>query len=1127
MEGERRTVTVLFADTVGSTTMEELLDPELTFRIMQGAAGCMAEAVHRYEGFVTQFRGDGIMALFGAPIAHENAAHRAVAAALAMQRRLIEYAEGVEREHGAALGFRVGLNTGLVVVGAISDNLSMDYTAMGDTVNLAARMEQVAEPGTVYISENTYRAVHDYVDCEPLGAVAVKGKSEPVVAYRAVREKGIHSRLDVSAAHGLTQFVGRADELGRLRELTEQIQAGFGRVLFLSGEAGVGKSRLLLEFRRSLGDDVSWLEGRCLPKGEGTSEPIAEIVRGALGIGDCDDEATILARIEDGTEGWPEQSRATAPYLKYLLGVRSGEGTTGAVVPAERATRIREGLIALLVEESARKPMVVVIEDLHWVDELTNNMLLGLLRTVATVPVLMVLTHRPGTERAVGRKVSVIDAASVFHGDILDKATFFQRVDLGPLSEEESAAFATCALGPGLPDDLQKLIAKKAEGNPFFVEEVARSLIESGMVERAAGACVIRGSLEDLRIPDTVEEVILARIDSLKREPRETVQLASVIGREFARALLACIADPQARLDAALSVLEELEFIYETAFVPEVSYAFKHAITGEVAYSTLLHERRKALHRIVAISMEELYADRLPEHYGMLAHHYLEGEVWEKALQYLELAGDQSLALFANQPAVEFYSKALAVCERLGNPDLRRIASLLQKSVDAHFNLRHYQETLDDLARWRDVAVTLHDADMEGHILVNRGSCEGWHQTHDSAVTTLEEALAFAEEHDLAPVRLRALSILVLAYYDCQRMDDVRRTLDSAIELAETVQPIGASAITQTARGVTMVPPSAVAAMRLTLGLNGGSVLTWTGQFDRALALLDRYGDAIASLPNIFARLNAHFVSALALGGKGDYDGALAILNNAVTTCDRFGEHFFYARMLNTIGWIHGDLQDFDGAIYWNQRSLLSARGWNPAAPDVECNALANLADNFIALGRLEDAEDCLRQVAAMVEKRVAKDCMQLWRYTLHHYASFADLWLARGDSERALAAATECLVLADGTESAKYIVRARRARGLGFLAQGKLAEAEEEVSAALTLAVEVGNPPQLWRTHEALGELRRAEGRPDDARQAYENALEVIESVGARLKDTRLRESLLRSEHVKRISAATARTPA
>lgn len=1121
LQGERRTVTVLFADAVGSTPMEEQLDPEQTFGIMHGAVACMAEAVHHCEGIVTQFRGDGIMALFGAPIAHENAAHRAVAAALVMQRRLVEYAEGVEREYGAVLRFRVGLNTGLVVVGAISDDLSMDYTAMGDTVNLASRMEQVAEPGAVFLAESTYRAVRDYVECEPLGTVEVKGKSDPVVAYRAVRDKGNRSRLEVAASRGLTPFVGRTEELSRLRELTKQVQAGTGRVLFLSGEAGVGKSRLLLEWRRSLSDDVTWLEGRCLPYGAGASEPIVQIVRGAFGISDCDDEAAVLARIESATAGWSEQSRESAPYLKYLLGITAGQGMVGTVVPAERASRIRQGLIALLAEESARKPIVVVIEDLHWVDELTNSMLLGLLRTVSALPVLMVLTHRPGTQRAIGRKVSVLEAASLFPGYILDESAFFQRVVLSPLSEEESAAFATSVLGPSLPDDLQKLIASKAEGNPFFVEEVGRSLLESGLLEHVAGACVMRGSVEQLRIPDSVEEVILARIDSLDREPRETVQLASVIGREFARPLLERVTDHRARLDAALSELEELEFIYETAYVPEVSYAFRHAITGEVAYSTLLQERRKALHRIVAASMEELYADRLPEHYEMLAHHSLEGETWEKALDYLEMAGDRSFAVFANQPAVDFYSKALAVCERSGDSKLRRIASLLQKCTDAHFNLRHYEATLDDIARWRDVAVKLHDVAMEGHVLVNRGSCEGWHQTHDSAVTTLEGVLTFAEEHDLAAVRLRALSILILAYYDCQRMDDVRSALDSAIELAATVQPIGASAMTQTARGVTMVPPGTLAAMRFTLGLNGGSVLSWTAQFDDALAFLDRYGEASASLPNIFARLNFYFVKALALGGKGDYDGALALLNNAVSTCDRFGEHFFYARMLNTIGWIHGELQDFEGAIDWNERSLQAARGWNPPAPDVEGNALANLADEYIALGRLDEAGNCLGQIATMVEKKVPKDCMQLWRYTLHHYASFAELWLARGDSGRALAAADECLALAEKTESRKYIVRARRARGFALLALSRLAEAEDEICAAVQLAHDVGNPPQLWRTYAALGEVRRAQGRTDEARRANEDALAVIESVAARLTDTHLRDTFLNSQHVLGIRAA------
>jgi class 3 adenylate cyclase/tetratricopeptide (TPR) repeat protein len=1134
LQGERRTVTVLFADAVGSTAMEEKLDPEQTFRLMQGAVACMADAVHHCEGIITQFRGDGIMALFGAPIAHENAAHRAVAAALAMQQRLDEYAGDVEREHGVVLRFRVGLNTGLVVVGAISDNLSMDYTAMGDTVNLASRMEQLADPGAVFLSDSTYQAVRDYVECEPMGALEVKGKSEPVVAYRAVREMATRSRLEVAASRGLTPFVGRHEELAQLRHSIEHVKQGAGQVVFLSGEAGIGKSRLLLELRRSLGDDVAWLEGRCLPHGAGSSHPIVDVAKGAFGIGDCDDEASIVARLDGATSGWSEESRATVPYLKYALGVPPGDQRVGTVMPQERRNRIEEAVRALLIEESARRPLVVVIEDLHWVDEGTNSTLFGLLSAVASAPVLMILTHRPHTPPAAGMRINVLEAESVLPAHDLGNLSFYQRLVLDQLSTDECASLAASALGAALPQDLRQLIIGKAEGNPFFVEEVTRSLLESGVLQRTNGSYALREGRE-VSIPDTIQEVLLARIDRLEQQPRETVQLASVIGREFSRPLLARISDPQTRLDAALAELQELEFIYEAAYVPEFSYAFKHALSGEVAYSTLLRERRRNLHRTVATSMEELYADRLPEHYEMLAHHYLEGEVWEKALDYLEKAGDRAFALYANEPAIDFYTKALAVCERFGDAELRHIAILLQKRGTAHFNLRHYVECLEGNARLHATSARLGDVLMEGTTLVTRGIMELWHETYEGGLAILENALALANEKDLDPVRLLAFTNLTMAYYDCYRMDDARRALESAMELAERVQPASPAVSSQSILGVkldpgqktTILPLGNVLLLRNGLAVNGGHFLVLGGRFDDALALLDRHGDANAALPNIFFQLHFHFLQALALGGKGQYERALALLNEVIATCERLGEHFFQGRMMNTLGWIYGDLQDFDRAIEWNERSLQAARGWSPRQPDVEANALANLADNFIALGRLDEAEERLREIAKMVEEKVPKDCMISWRHTLRDYATFADLWLARGDSERALSAAEQCLALAEKTESRKYIIRAHRVRGQALMAQGKLAEADEDISSALPLAVEVGNPPQLWRTHVALGELRRAQGRPGDARHAYENALSVIESVAAGLTGTHLRDTFLRSEHVRGIKAAAEVAPA
>ncbi len=1123
LNGERRTVTVLFADAVGSTPMEEKLDPEQTYRIIQGAVGVMMDCVHHCEGTITQFRGDGVMALFGAPIAHENAAHRGVAAALNMQRRLQDYAVDIDKEHDVDLRFRVGLNTGLVVVGTISDDLSMDYTAMGDTVNLAARMEASAHPGTVLISENTYEAVKDYVDCESLGPILVKGKSQPVPVYRALREKGIRSRLEVSATRGLTPFVGRSEDLARLQQSIERVKQGAGQVLYVSGEAGIGKSRLLLECRRSLSEDVTWLEGRCQPYGAAPAQPIADIVRGVFDIGDCDDERSVLDRLEAQTAGWSEERLASLPFLRYLLGVAPGHPRVAMVVPAERASRVRESVRTLLGEESSRHPLVVVVEDLHWLDENTNSVLLGLLPLVAAAPVLLVLTHRPGPPPMFFRS-NILEAERALPARALGSPDFYQRLALDQLAGDEASALAARVLGAPVPAELQRLIAEKADGNPLFVEEIARSLLDSGMLERRNGNYALHERPEHVRIPDSLEEIILARIDRLHLEPRQTVQVASVIGREFSRPLLERVADPQAGLDAALSELEDLDFIYEAAYTPESAYAFKHAVTGEVAYSTLLRERRKLLHQTIAESMEALYVDHLPEHYEMLARHYHESEVWPKALEYLEKAGDKAFSIFGNTPAVDFYSKALAVCERMGDSALPRMASLLQKRADANFNLRRYQETLDDNSRWRALAVRLNDVAMEGLTLVNRGSCEHMHQTFESGLSVLEDALAFANEHNLGFVRLRALTTLVLAYYDCHRMSDARRALQSAIELADTVQPSDSAAVRETARSVTMVPPGTIAPMRFMLGLNGGMFLSWAGQYDEALALLDRYSEAAGSLPNIYARFNFFFTEGLALAGKGDYERALALLGETVVSCERLGEHFFQSRILNTIGWIHADLQDFERAIYWNERSLETARGWNPPAPDVEGNALVNLADAFIALGRLDEAEERLRQVAKMVEEKVPKDCMQQWRYTLHHFASFAELWLARGEWERAATAADECLELAQKTESAKYVARALRARGLAQLGQGNLAEAETEIDGSLAVARNVANPPQFWLTLEALGKVRAAQDRPTEARQAYAEAVAVIDGVAAGLSDARLRQSFLNSDHIRGIRAAAGR---
>ncbi|MCH7578565.1 MAG: AAA family ATPase, partial [Chloroflexi bacterium] len=371
LEGERRTVTALFADAIGFTPISERLDEEEVYDLMQGCLSRMMDAVHRYEGTVTQFRGDGVMALFGAPIAHEDAARRAVAAALEMQKSLDEYATEIKQRHPIGCRFRVGLNTGPVVVGKISDTLDMDYTALGDTVNLAARMEALAEPGTVYLSEDTYRAVQDYFECEPLGALTVKGKAGPVMAYRALRETAVRTRFEAAAERGLTPFVGRDQEQTVLRGYLEQAKRGQGQVVSVSGEAGIGKSRLLLEFRRStLDEGVTWLEGHCSAIGKSVPYlPVIDILKRDFDVEEGDNDAAIIGKVDEGTDGWDKAARATIPYLKYLLNVDPGDAAVTAMDPMERRAGIFDGLRALLVQESRRRPLVMIVEDLHWIDE--------------------------------------------------------------------------------------------------------------------------------------------------------------------------------------------------------------------------------------------------------------------------------------------------------------------------------------------------------------------------------------------------------------------------------------------------------------------------------------------------------------------------------------------------------------------------------------------------------------------------------------------------------------------------------------------------------------------------------------------------------------------------------------
>ncbi len=1075
-EGERRTVTVVFVDAVASTALAERLDEEDVCYLMEGAIARMMEAVHRYEGAVTQFVGDGIIALFGAPRAHEDSARRAVSAALDMREALEAYGEEAQRQYGDSLVFRIGMNTGPVVVSSISDDLEMDLTAIGDTINLAARMQHEADAGEILVSERTWLVVQDYFDFQDAGLQEVKGHAAPVRAYRPLRSRPVRTRIEAAAERGLTRFVGREHELSVLGGYLGEVVRGEGQVVFVAGEAGMGKTRLLLEFRHSVGEEVGWLEGHCISYGRAIPYlPIREIVRQSFGVEESDDEAHLLRRVEERTSAWDERAEALVPYLKYLLNVDPGTAVV-RMDPRERQAGIFDALRTLLLLESRQRPLVVLVEDLHWVDDKTEQALGALIDVVAGAQVLLVLTYRPG------------------HSPSLGERTYFSRLTLGRLPQEETASMAQALLGAeALPAELVALVNTKAEGNPFYTEEVTKSLLESGVLHRRDGSFELARPVEELRLPTTIQEVILSRIDRLQGAAREALQLGSVIGREFTGRLLARISNLDSKLDEALNELKRLDLVYQKGYFPEHSYMFKHALTHDVAYSTLLRERRRGVHRRVGAAIEELYPDRLAEQVETLAHHYSEGEAWDKALDYLVKAGDKAAGAYANKEALDYYQRALDVCDRLG--ETRTTAAVAERRGHVNLTIGDVGASVEDFERMRDAATQFGDRRLEGRALALRGLVEHYAHDFESCEETLRAALAIGDE-SFDDVRLLASVMLFELLMVLNRHFEAEAFARAAAELVEEVDEPYARALWS------------MMALRP----------HWAGHFDKALAHLERWRWAAEASGSATVVLGNDWVEGLVRGARGDYGGALALVHRVVQEAERIGEVLFWARAVNTLGWVYGELQDHERALEWSRRGVEVALRIEAPNYEIEGNARLNLGDALMALGRLDEAEEQYAAVERVARDPAPPDRYMLWRYSQHLFHSYGELWLARGDTDKALAYADECLALAIQSDSRKNIVKGRRLRGEALLAQGRLADVEQELATALGVTQQVGNPPQLWKTYAALARLRLALGQTDEARDAYRKALAVIEGVAAGLQDEKLATILLDSQQTQAI---------
>jgi ABC-type oligopeptide transport system substrate-binding subunit/class 3 adenylate cyclase/tetratricopeptide (TPR) repeat protein len=666
IEGERKPVTILFTDIVGSTSYAEKLDPEEWREIVSGAHQRVSEAVYRYEGTIAQLLGDGVLAFFGAPITHEDDPIRAVRAALDIQRSIGEYSRQLE---GYINNFqmRIGINTGIVIVGSMGSDMHMEYTAIGDAVNLAARLQSAAEPGHVLISEATERMVKAAFDLKTLGEITVKGKAAPVRVSEVVEPKGTPS--SGRGIEGLfSPLVGRDQELLTLRAALDRLVAGHGQVVAILGEAGIGKSRLAEDVRSELsGTKLHWLEGRALSYGQTLSFwSINQLIKNDLGLSDADPEAKIkVALRRRGNALFGDRTADLLPYLAHLTGVSLDDESAQRVQQLDGETLKRQILWAIaeyFQRVAQERPTVLVFEDLHWADPSTLDALEKLLTLSDRAPLLLLLLAR--IERDHGSWQIKVKAET-------DYAHRYTEIDLKPLSSEASNDLVNHLLEVAhLPDGTRRLILERSEGNPFYLEEIIRSLIEQGALVHEGSAWRATAEIANVEIPATLQGVLLARIDRLQEDVRRTLQLASVIGKSFMFRLLEAIAAAERQLDEHLSLLQRADLVREKTRRPELEYIFKHSLTQEAAYNSLLIERRKEFHQKVGEALEQLFADRAEEFYGLLAHHFDAAGNQAKAIDYLIKAGDKSRLEDAHEEAIRFYQRAIELLNQLG--DIKR-----------------------------------------------------------------------------------------------------------------------------------------------------------------------------------------------------------------------------------------------------------------------------------------------------------------------------------------------------------------------------------------------------------------------------------------------------------------------
>lgn len=1118
ISGERRVVTALFADVVDSTSLAENLDPEDWTGVMNRAFDVLTPIVYRYEGTIARLMGDALLAFFGAPVAHEDDPVRAARAGLDLLEAARGYAGEVRRRYGVDFAIRIGLNTGPVVVGDVGSNLVYEYTAMGDAVNLAARLQSATRPMTLLTAENTLRFIHPFFEYDDLGTIKVKGKAEPVHIYEI-----LHPKATPGSSRGLaglaSPLVGRDQELQALRELAKAVQAGFGRAALIIGEAGLGKSRLLAEWKLAVQQKAGggeprlrWAEGRCLSYGQGLAyhlliDLLRSLIAAPFSAGEGKTQAALNDRVQ---ELFGSQAINIYPYLAHLLALPLEGEAKERVRVLDRQALQAQYLTALrrfIQAQAGRKPLVLILEDIHWADPSSTDLLVKLLPLVKEAPVLFCFLTRPEHEVPGWKLVTAVR-------DVLGEGR--TELHLRALSDRESRQLVSNLLEvEALPEKIRTGILQKAEGNPFFVEEMIRMLIDRGVVVRQGEGWVAVEEVGSLDLPDNLQGLLLARIDRLPEERKHTLRVASVVGRQFPVPVLEEILSDLSKeqLKEHLSSLEAAGLIHLAQAIPDVEFIFRHSLVQDAAYASLLKGDRCRLHLAVGKALEYCFPDRLDELAPVLAGHFLNGGDDLTAFHYLITAGDRAAHTYANTEALEYYNQALNLAPQVNAESDIRFHLFIQRGraleLTAQYSLA--EENYQEMGR---LAQEQGDAAMHLTALM---ACATLYAVPTSlynskrAKSLCEQALSLAQELGDRAAEARIYWILLLSYdrsnmpFEAVTYGEKALALARELDLADLIAYIlndigqGYLAIGKPRKGYEALKEAQQRWRQYgNLPMLADSITTtglieyFLGDLNQAIRSAEEGYQLSSSIQNLWGQSYSRMYISYPLVEKGELGQAIRCMEDCIQLSFQAGFLAPLATILADLGWVYALIGRIDHGLSLARQALENAE---KEIPSWQVWSRAALTRIYSLQGDFPLAEETLKDAFKGLESKESHGLAQV----MVIQAEF-DLALAKREYGRVLTLAEKVQRMLQQNDFIMLTPFVLLAKGTALLELSELTEAYTALSAAQRRAEELGARRVLWEIFAALAQCSERRGDLAAASQARQSARELVEWMARRI---------------------------